>query len=400
MKIRWEESVPKFGYLKLHLQDGTNRDATTEDLLLACKASELVVVSAKRVEDMRKLLHLEATGELGSVEDMIFTAFSRCTGYDKQVRELRAVLGDGPEGESIVVTARRVVTERETAKCGLRECALAVGLVVQPADLLWKSGPMGQVLGAIRNAALEAKERAAAVKAAEESERLRFSERATIAQVDAVIVNRLKDERDDAIARAEKAEAELEAARASASLVTMVGDIGVRNSGDATRLEAILAERDALAAELAAIRAATGEEPTDEVARMREEVATLRARVAELEAAPQGQPVATDEDLAKVGENAIASAGRMSSMSEVIRIVALAVARHVRAERPACLVARAVALGVDVRVAEDAAGWLVAAHESAYLDEVIERDIPAADVPATLSRMLDEVEASRKAVQR
>lgn len=327
MKIRWEESVPKFGYLKLHLQDGTNRDATTEDLLLACKASELVVVSAKRVEDMRKLLHLEATGKLGSVEDMIFTAFSRCTGYDKQVRELRAVLGDGPEGESIVVTARRVVTERETAKCGLRECALAVGLVVQPADLLWKSGPMDQVLGAIRNAALEAKERAAAVKAAEESERLRFSERATIAQVDAVIVNRLKDERDDAIARAEKAEAELEAARASASLVTMVGDIGVRNSGDATRLEAILAERDALAAELAALRA---------------------------------------------------------------------VAARVRAERPACLVARAVALGVDVRVAEDRCGWLVGMLESADLDEEILHNVPAADVPSTLSRLLDEVEAARK----
>lgn len=370
MKIRWEESVPKFGYLKLHLQDGTNRDATTEDLLLACKASELVVVSAKRVEDMRKLLHLEATGKLGSVEDMIFTAFSRCTGYDKQVRELRAVLGDGPEGESIVVTARRVVTERETAKCGLRECALAVGLVVQPADLLWKSGPMDQVLGAIRNAALEAKERAAAVKAAEESERLRFSERATIAQVDAVIVNRLKDERDDAIARAEKAEAELEAARASASLVTMVGDIGVRNSGDATRLEAILAELEAANLRITDLEAAAKAEPS--------------------------KPRATNRELEGLADERYRRRSGWNVTLADMRDLARDVADCVRAERPACLVARAVALGVDVRVAEDAAGWLVAAHESAYLDEVIERDIPAADVPATLSRMLDEVEASRK----
>ena len=266
MKIRWEESVPRFGYLKLHLQDGTNRDATTEDLLLACKESKLVVLSAGRVEDMRKLLHLdlEATGKLGSLEATIFAAFSRCTGYEKQGRELRAVLGEGPEGESLLDAARRVVTERETAKGGLRECALAVGLVVQPADLLWKSGPMGQVLGAIRNVAHEAKERAAAVKAAEEAERLRLSERDTIAQVDAVIVSRLQGELEAAIARAEKAEAALETARANASLVTMVGDIGVRNSSDATKLEVILRERDALAAELSAIRAATGEEPTVE----------------------------------------------------------------------------------------------------------------------------------------
>jgi hypothetical protein len=135
---------------------------------------------------------------------------------------------------------------------------------------------------------------------------------------------RVVAERDAAIARAERAEAAVEAARSNATLVTMVGDIGVRNSGDATRLEAILAERDALAAELAAIRA---------------------------------------------------------------------VAARVRAERPACLVARAVALGVDVRVAEDRCGWLVGMLESADLDEEILHNVPAADVPATLARMLGEVGA-------
>lgn len=73
-----------------------------------------------------------------------------------------------------------------------------------------------------------------------------------------------------------------------------------------------------------------------------------------------------------------------------------AVAARVRAERPACLVARAVALGVDVRVAEDRCGWLVGMLESADLDEVVCREVPAADVPATLASLLYEVEAARK----
>lgn len=291
----------------------------------------------------------------------------------------------------------------------------------------------------------------------------------------------VRAQRDFAFSRAEKAEAELEAEGQIAcrnELRARIAELEAR----AEKAEAAesacrelrrkdAAERDALAAELAAIRAATGAEPTDqalanvgvrtlfdpyelrralynlgrsaalgEVARMREEVATLRARVAELEAAPQGQP--TDEDLIKqsgvdyvraydpgdlrkayrlgLSHGKAAPQGQPVATDEEVvavfvaaerdalvthrmgcaaadRYGALAVARHVRAERPACLVARAVALGCDVRVAEDAAGWLVAAHESAYLDEVIERDIPAADVPATLSRLLDEVEASRKA---
>lgn len=368
----------------------------------------------------------------------------------------------------------------------------------------------------------------------------------------------VRAQRDFAFSRAEKAEAELEAEGQIAcrnELRARIAELEAR----AEKAEAAesacrelrrkdAAERDALAAELAAIRAATGEDPTDEVlhaasmavpqwtsyrafravynlgrdaargevARMREEVAaanahaepayrtvksigeilsvepdyekvtdkvrdtanevatlrdrvdgleidlnsavqnskaneveannlrsanrTLRDRVAELEAAPQGQP--TDEDLIKqsgvdyvraydpgdlrkayrlgLSHGKAAPQGQPVATDEEVvavfvaaerdalvthrmgcaaadRYGALAVARHVRAERPACLVARAVALGCDVRVAEDAAGWLVAAHESAYLDEVIERDIPAADVPATLSRLLDEVEAARKA---
>lgn len=216
--------------------------------------------------------------------------------------EAYAVLG-AKIGESLLGAARRVVAERDAAR-------------------------------AIRDEAIARAEKAEALHSEAEGQiACRNELRARIAELEA---------------RAEKAEAELEAARASASLVTMVGDIGVRNSGDATRLEAILAERDALAAELAAIRAATGEDPTDD------------------------------------------------SDAGADRAAVLALARHVRAERPACLVARAVALGCDVRVCEDVAGWLVAIHESSDLDEDVHRDVAASDVPATLSRLLDEVEAARK----
>jgi hypothetical protein len=100
MKIRWEESVPKFGYLRLHLQDGTTRDATTEDLLRACKASELVVVSAKHVEDMQKLKRecSEPASKADSSRATLCKALDRCSDYEKQAQELRGVLGGDPAG--------------------------------------------------------------------------------------------------------------------------------------------------------------------------------------------------------------------------------------------------------------------------------------------------------------
>jgi len=216
----------------------------------------------------------------------------------------------------------------------------------------------------------------------------------------------LRYDRDAAIARAEKAEA------------------------DVDTLNALI---DTERAELAAIRAATGEEPTDnelasasfaagistdgvfdldasrravynlgrtaaqgEVARMREEVATLRARVAELEAAPQGHPVATDEELCEVFDAAWRARPRGA------RPGILAVAARVRAERPACLVARAVALGCDVSVATYATTtrgivWSLEVWDNERSVMFERYEIPAADVPATLARLLDEVEANRKA---
>lgn len=69
---------------------------------------------------------------------------------------------------------------------------------------------------------------------------------------------------------------------------------------------------------------------------------------------------------------------------------------HRTARRERCLIARAVAANIDVRVAEDqGGGFLVAAHRAGE-DEDVERNVPAAEVPATLARLLDEVEAARK----
>lgn len=59
--------------------------------------------------------------------------------------------------------------------------------------------------------------------------------------------------------------------------------------------------------------------------------------------------------------------------------------------REECLVAQAVAANVDIRVCEDdGGGFMVGVHESGC-DEELARCVPAADVPATLARLLGEV---------
>lgn len=330
----------------------TEGAATVDDLRRACEAAglELVdqswplvgdlvmeshVLSSQLMRaglaecDRLRAQHAEDLEKLG--REMNEVVAQRDAARDS-VERARELLG-ADRYEPLPIAARRVVAERDEARACYLACAQAVGITYETDGRAPEAGPMDVVLGAIR----------AAVKGAAERDELR--------------------------ARAEKAEAELEAARASASLVTMVGDIGVRNSGDATRLEAILAERDA---------------------------AIARAEKAEaLHAEAEGQIACRNELRARIAEEAYESVRDLGLVASRAMAYA-AVARHVRAERPACLVARAVALGVDVRVAEDRCGWLVGMLESAYLDEVIERDIPAADVPATLARLLDEVEAARK----
>lgn len=183
---------------------------------------------------------------------------------------------------------------------------------------------------------------------------------------------RVVAERDAAIARAERAEAAVEAARSNASLVTMVGDIGVRNSGDATRLEAILAERDALAAELAAIRAATGEEPSDD--------GLFKVGVT-------ARFSCSDVPNANLAERrALYNLGRDAAQGEVARM-------------------REAARGRDATIETLRTQQEEQAEEVATLRDRVDglehsALIRTADVPATLARLLDEVEAARKAVQR
>jgi hypothetical protein len=123
-----------------------------------------------------------------------------------------------------------------------------------------------------------------------------------------------------------------------------------------------------------------------------------------LEAAPQGQPVATDEELFALYMNeSLSDPGRTALQAH--RAGVAAVAARVRAERPACLVARTVALGCDVSVATYCTSsrgilWSLEVWDNERSVMFERYEIPAADVPGTLARLLDEVEASRKAAGR
>jgi len=115
-------------------------------------------------------------------------------------------------------------------------------------------------------------------------------------------------------------------------------------------------------------------------------VAEYRDRLAELEAP---LPEATVDELERAYR---AGSGGFSGPATVFMNGGIrAVAERVRRER--CLIARAVAANIDVRVAEDqGGGFLVAAHRAGE-DEDVERNVPAAEVPASLARMLSEVGA-------
>lgn len=332
--------------------------------------------------------HAEEMAEALAERDWLSQACEHWSKLDAPLSEFRRVLRVG-DYESTLDAAKRISRELEVCL-----------------------GQLDHVMAREKRTNLEAY--ALGRKSAEEHEGVRESERKElVARGDT-----MRDERDDAIARAEKAEADVDALNAlidteRAELAAIRAATGEPTDDALFAADSITNNvagrralynlgRTAAQGEVAMMReAARGRDATIETLRTQqeeqaEEVATLRARVAELEAAPQGQPVATDEELWDVfGQAWRACPG---GRTESNHAGALAVAARVRAERPACLVARAVALNVDVRVAEDVEGFLVAAHESPNLDEVVCREVPAADVPATLASLLDEVEAARKAV--
>lgn len=159
--------------------------------------------------------------------------------------------------------------------------------------------------------------------------------------------------------------------------VRAVRDEGLR----AARFEA---ERDTLRAELAARLTAPGE---GSCWACREDLGVAHERARHAPAPCTQKDRATDEELVEVARTAY-DWGRLKDVPWVDRI-ALAVAARVRKER--CLVAQAVAANVDIRVCEDdGGGFMVGVHESGC-DEELARCVPAADVPATLARLLGEV---------
>lgn len=218
-------------------------------------------------------------------------------------------------------------------------------------------------------------------------------------------------ERDEARARAEKAEldaaeweAEVDALRAEALAELAVA----RRDRDALRAELAdaKAERDRAIRDCAAT-AAERNEARAEVARLgvaheRARFAAAGVTVARPEEAALFEVVpaedrATDEELERVYSNAYARAweSEVSTPDRGERAGVLAVAARVRQER--CLVTRAVGMLADVSLARHPQRGL---GERTYTIRVqcpaepnaIAAAVPAADVPATLARLLGEVE--------
>lgn len=499
MTIEWDETVETKRRVRM-LVDGRGspsapaaavwapgfRDATIDDLRRACEAAGLTLASAQHAEDLEKLGREMAEvvaqrDEARKERDQYLQACENWRKLDAPLSEFRRVLRVG-DYESTLDAARRMSREVEV-------CVGQLDHVMARAESArLEAYTLGRKSAEEQEAAWES-ERAELVAARDETDgnvralKLRHVDvlgalGATIGETIEVAARRVVAERDAARERADKAEA----------------------------------RSDALAAELAAIRAATGEDPTDEVlhaasmavpqwtsyrafravynlgrdaargevARMREEVAaanahaepayrtvksigeilsvepdyekvtdkvrdtanevatlrdrvdgleidlnsavqnskaneveannlrsanrTLRDRVAELEAAPQGQPVATDEELRRVFADAEAPVRHSwAGFSAADRAGVAAVAALVRAERHACLVARAVALGCGVNLwsYEDGSKTNVRARVQVVDgNHTEEREVRPADVPATLARLLDEVEAARKAVSK
>ena len=211
--------------------------------------------------------------------------------------------------------------------------------------------------------------------------------------------------------RAEKAERERDDARRLHSAAE--AQVACR-SELRTRAYAAERERDTLRAELARLTAPVEGEPTPGqlldacppsggverllscyrlgVAHERARLAAAGVTVATAEDAArfevvQPVPRATDEELRDLYESAWDACPGNAGESKLAAI--RAVAAHVRKER--CLVAQAVGTNVDIRVCEDDGGGFMVGVHAPGCDEDLERNVPAADVPATLARLLGEV---------
>ena len=174
-------------------------------------------------------------------------------------------------------------------------------------------------------------------------------------------------------------------------------------------------QRNTLRAELARLTLVDEEEPTDAALRdafaegerkrdarhvasplrivYRLGVAHERARhAAPVSSTPVTSDRATDEELVDLYRKIYETHGGLTvdvSHDDCRRAAVAAVAARVRQER--CLVAHAVAANVDIRVCEDDGGGFMVGVHAPGCDEELARCVPAADVPATLARLLGEV---------
>lgn len=99
------------------------------------------------------------------------------------------------------------------------------------------------------------------------------------------------------------------------------------------------------------------------------------------------QDRATDEELFAIAD-AVYEEAHGGEILNGPHEIARRVAARVRKE---CLVTRAVAANVDIRVCEDDGGGFMLGVHAPGCDEELARCVPAADVPATLARLLGEV---------
>lgn len=365
MAIEWDETVETKRRVRM-LVDGRGspsapaaavwapgfRDATTDDLRRACEAAGLVVETAERAEaDRADRTNLrEAYQRLADERDACLDALAEHVSPD--------ATADTPR-------------------------------MIRPSSVL---AGIRSLQGRLRDARSDLREHDAALEAAEAR---RSSEVTGLGEQLAEVVA----QRDDLRARLERAEAAT--AEALTILNAMPGDdiaSAARHMMDVRMRQSV--GREALRYRLATIvNEAFGAQPVithEELlsfleSRLRERtrnLAAARARIAELEAP---LPEATVEELGRAYR---AGSGGFSGQANVFMNGGIrAVAERVRRERPPCLIARAVAANIDVRVAEDVGGGFLVGIHRPEKDEHMVRNVPAAEVPAELARMLTEVGA-------
>lgn len=299
---------------------------------------------------------------------------------------------------------------RDATLDDLRKACEAVGLVC----VVDASGKYATDLDELRTRAEKAEAELAAAKA---DDGALFSVRDAIdphrqpGEPRAETVRRLAAERDALRTRAEKADAEIATLTQRAEKVERLHadaekQIACRNELRA-QVASLTAERDALRARAEEAEKAYAdkvlelkderEESADKSMRADAELSNLRAQVAALQPTAER---ATDEELRKVFTDAVKhareSTGHNGGGMAVPDVHAneagiRAVAARVRAER--CLVTRAVSKNVDILVTIHADGWKI--RTSPQTPDAMwkgpndcKHALKAADVPATLARML------------